>query len=321
MLFSKLESILSSSVLGKLRARLGCSVCLMLAVMSGQKDGLAQDRFLDAEFEVQIERDIVYATGAVRSPEVGEIDLLLDLYRPSGADLPPLSPGFVLIHGGGFTGGSKTSAAMVAFGQAYAERGYVCVSINYRLVGDDPPTEDLAVSPTVPISRALAAARVDAALAVDWMRANAATYGIDPTRIAIGGYSAGAITALGVGYNDPAGPLGADVQVVMSLSGGLYGSESLIGADSPPLIMIHGTADSTVPFSLAEAIEARALSVGLRFEFYALDGVGHGTPSVLETTEVFGITLARRITNYLYAILRLNDFTGLLPVRDWKVFE
>ena len=170
-------------------------------------------QFLDPDFAVVVESDIVYATGAVRIPAVGEIDLVLDLYRPADTNLPPLRPGFVLIHGGGFTGGSKTSGSMVAFGNEYAQRGYVGVSINYRLVGDDPPTEDLARDPTNPQSVAAAAARVDAARAVEWMRANAVTYRIDPDRIAVGGYSAGAITSMGVAFRDT-GVDGADFQAV-----------------------------------------------------------------------------------------------------------
>jgi acetyl esterase/lipase len=261
-------------------------------------------RFLAAEFAVEVERDIVYATGAVRSPTPGEIDLLLDVYRPADANLPPLRPGLVLIHGGGFTGGSKTNTTMVSLGNAFAQRGYVSVSIDYRLVGDDPPTEDLARDPTDPVSVAAAAARVDATRAVEWMRANAAAYGIDPNRIAIGGYSAGAITSMGVAFQDP-GVDGADVQVVLSLSGGLYGQESIIDADDPPLIMIHGRADATVPFSLAEAISAQALAVGLTHEFYPLDGVGHGTPAQLETV-VDDVTLADRIRNFFFDHLELG---------------
>ena len=69
-------------------------------------------RFFDSEFAVEVESDIVYATGTVRSPTVGEIDLLLDVYRPADSNLPPLRPGFILIHGGGFTGGSKTNATI-----------------------------------------------------------------------------------------------------------------------------------------------------------------------------------------------------------------
>lgn len=271
---------------------------------AGPEDQPETIRFLDPEFAVEVDRDIVYSTGAVRRPSVGELDLLLDVYRPANADQPAIRPGLVLIHGGGFTGGSRTNSTMVTLGTTYAERGYVAVSIEYRMVRDDPPTEELSQSPTNPVSVAAAAARVDAARAVEWMRANAASYRIDPNRIAVGGYSAGAITAMSVGFRDP-GIGGAEVQAVLSFSGGLYGAESIIEADDPPLIMIHGTADGVVPFSLAEAIEARALFVGLVHEFYRLDGVGHGSPQQLGAM-IEGITLADRITNFFHAHLRLE---------------
>lgn len=271
---------------------------------AGPEDQPKTIRFLDPEFGVEVDRDIVYSTGAVRRPTVGELDLLLDVYRPANADQPAIRPGLVLIHGGGFTGGSRTNSTMVTLGTTYAERGYVAVSIEYRMVRDDPPTEELSQSPTNPVSVAAAAARVDAARAVEWMRANAASYRIDPDRIAVGGYSAGAITAMSVGFLDP-GIGGAEVQAVLSFSGGLYGAESIIDAGDPPLIMIHGTADGVVPFSLAEAIEARALFVGLVHEFYRLDGVGHGSPQQLGAM-IEGITLADRITNFFHAHLRLE---------------
>ena len=48
---------------------------------------------------------------------------------------------------------------------------------------------------------AIVEAMNDAQTAVRFLRANASTYGIDPSRIAIGGSSAGAITALNVAFN------------------------------------------------------------------------------------------------------------------------
>ena len=280
----------------------GFTVLLMIAACASPPTA-PLERFLDEEFAVTVET-IVYATGAVRSPAVGEIDLLLDVYRPADPNVPPLRPGIILIHGGGFTSGSRTNATMVPLATSYASRGYVSVSIDYRLVGDDPPTEDLTRCPENPVCVASAAARVDASRAVEWMRANAAAYRIDPNRIAIGGYSAGARTAMGVAFRDP-GVDGADVQVVLSLSGGLYGTESLIDAGDPPLIMIHGTNDATVPFRLAEVIETQALSVGLIHEFYWLEGVGHNTPSEMGRV-IEGITLADRITNFFYVHLGLE---------------
>jgi len=284
----------------------GFTVLLMIAACGPPPTG-PLERFLDGEFSVLVERDIVYATGAVRFPAVGEIDLLLDLYRPADPKVPPLRPGFVLIHGGGFTEGIKGRGSAVSLATRYATRGYVSVSIDYRLVGDDPPTEDIARDPTDPVSRVVAAARVDAGRAVEWMRANAAKYRIDPNRIAIGGNSAGAITAMSVAYRFGEDPDvgGADVQVVLSISGGLYGYESIIEAGDPPLIMIHGTADQSVPFSLAEAIETQALSVGLVYESYRVQGVGHASASDLGMV-IDGVTLHDRIAKFFYVHLGLE---------------
>jgi acetyl esterase/lipase len=147
---------------------------------------------------------------------------------------------------------------------------------------------------------------VDAARAVDWVRANAAAYGIDPDRIAIGGHSAGGITSLGVAYRGP-GEDGAEVRAVLAMSGGLYGTESFIEAGDPPLILLHGTADSTVPFTHAQAIVSRATAVGLLHEFYPLEGVGHQLFPELGRV-VNGSSLEHRIADFMYRHL---DLAGL----------
>ena len=66
--------------------------------------------------------------------------LLLDLYMPPDADRRKKKPAFVLIHGGGFTGGDKARhgagpGVEAYFAAALAQRGFVAVSINYRLTG------------------------------------------------------------------------------------------------------------------------------------------------------------------------------------------
>jgi acetyl esterase/lipase len=258
--------------------------------------------FLDEQFAIEIDEGIVYGTGAVRSPTVGDKDLVLDLYRPVGTGVPTLRPAFVVVHAS--FDGSRAQPAEVALATAYARRGYVSVSIDFREPADDPPTEHLAITPSDPVSVAAAAARIDAARAVDWVRANAAVFGIDPNRIAIGGHSAGGITSLGVAYRGP-GEDGAAVQAVLAMAGGLYGTESFIEAGDPPLIMIHGTMDPTVAFTHAEAVVARAESVGLEFEFYPLTGVGHQIYPELGRV-VDGLTLDRRIADFMYRHLELE---------------
>ena len=78
-----------------------------------------------------------------------------------------------------------------------AKKGYVNVSINYRLYG--PGLLGRRRRQPVGCIQAMIDAQHDAQAAVRFLRKNAATYRIDPNRIAIGGTSAGAITALHVG--------------------------------------------------------------------------------------------------------------------------
>ena len=95
----------------------------------------------------------------------------LDIYLPSGNGPFPV---IVAIHGGAFMMGDKASSEMNAQMSAIA-RGYAVVSINYRLSGE-----------------ALWPAQInDAKAAVRFLRANAATYKLDPDNIAAWGGSAG----------------------------------------------------------------------------------------------------------------------------------
>ena len=106
------------------------------------------------------------------------------------------------VHGGSFSGGNKTSPELVDEATTFSEEGYLNVSIDYRL-------ESPGCSGTLSnCADAIREAAADAQTAVTFLRTNAATYGIDPTRIAIGGSSAGAITALNVGYSSSEDPVG-----------------------------------------------------------------------------------------------------------------
>ena len=107
----------------------------------------------------------------------------------------------VWVHGGGFSAGDKSNGADWA--TAFARRGYVAVSIGYRLLATGP------CGGTGPVPEhcytAAYAAQHDAQAAVRWLRKNAAFLGIDPNRIAMSGESAGAVTSLLVGWrsDDP----------------------------------------------------------------------------------------------------------------------
>lgn len=116
--------------------------------------------------------DLVYAT-------VGPAPLELDLYLPAGAPAP--RPTLVFIHGGGWSGGDK--APIPALCVAALNQGFAVASVNYRL------TSQAALF--APESVTFPAQIHDVKGAVRWLRANAATFGLDPTRFASFGTSAG----------------------------------------------------------------------------------------------------------------------------------
>ena len=60
-------------------------------------------------------------------------ELMLDLYEPPESDEREKRPLVIWAHGGGFTGGDKQGENDITFAYAMSQRGYVVLSINYRL--------------------------------------------------------------------------------------------------------------------------------------------------------------------------------------------
>ncbi|MBM4063389.1 MAG: alpha/beta hydrolase, partial [Planctomycetes bacterium] len=99
--------------------------------------------------------------------------LLLDLYQPRG-DTDGSRPAIVVVHGGGFVGGSRGASQMVQLGADLARRGYVARSIDYRLAPSGNPIT----------AQVIEDAGHDCKAAVRWLRANAASLRLDQGRIA-----------------------------------------------------------------------------------------------------------------------------------------
>ena len=118
---------------------------------------------------VEVIRDVPYL------PD-GRNDHTLDIYRPVRSTGP--LPVMIYIHGGGFRILSKDTHWM--FGYGFAQRGWLVFNINYRLAPRHP----------------FPAALEDAAAALQWVVAEASTYGGDIERLALAGESAGANLAL-----------------------------------------------------------------------------------------------------------------------------
>lgn len=275
-----------------------------------------------ATYPFSVESDVVYGQGEVDGGGTFD-DLLLDLYIPDLPDSAPMAL-MLMIHGGGFTGGSKTSGNLVASAEEYARRGWLVASIDYRLLGDDPvpsarvqPLYDVVGGANGPaLLVAIVAAVDDAITALEFLQARD---DVHPPWTTLWGSSAGAITSLLTAYSlDDYGIERPPVAAVIDLWGAFFGIavgppfDDPTGTD-PVLFTVHGTNDSTVPFSQAEAIESWANDAGLPFDYHPIAGAGHGVN--LFTTEASpGVSLYQRSVDWLHETV----FDGLVegPVLD-----
>lgn len=124
----------------------------------------------------------------------------LDLYRPVGLTNYPI---LLFVHGGAWVSGDKSDVAAV--GQTLAANGIGVAAVNYRL------------SPAV-----IHPAHIqDVALAFAWVAEHIADYAGDPTRMIVGGHSAGGhlttLLALDPQYLAAVGPY--EIFGVISFSG------------------------------------------------------------------------------------------------------
>jgi acetyl esterase/lipase len=214
----------------------------------------------------------------------------LDLYVQYARDFKVRRPGVLFIHGGGFTGGDKAEYRSASVSADLARAGYVVVSCNYVLGPKDKP----GVWP-----RNIA----DCREAVRWMRANADALGLDPDRIAVAGGSAGGYLALMVGLSDDkTGPGGdpqakhsakvsavldfygvvnfskhgkGDVPGVAAAEQAAYLPENQCHAQDPAVLILHGTADTTVDIAQSDAMARALRAAKVSHEYVVVAGAPH----------------------------------------------
>jgi hypothetical protein len=157
-------------------------------------------RYLDEVFEdVTITEDVIYGN----APDLPfiflfewntyDIDLDMDIYEPVGDTLTN-RPVIIFIHTGAFFSGHNELDDVVALSISAAKRGYVAVSINYRL--------GLNILSTYSGERAVYRGVQDASASVRFLREFHENFGIDYENIFIWGTSAGSFIGLHLAYAD-----------------------------------------------------------------------------------------------------------------------
>lgn len=197
----------------------------------------------------------------------------LDVYLPDDSEGP--YPVMVYVHGGAFFFGSKEMDDLqpILYG---LDRGYAVVSINYTLI-------DCTVGKDTIEESVFPQALYEAKAAIRWIRANAKIYNFDPDKIAVLGTSAGGQIAglLGTTSYKPEmedlsmgnKEFSSAVQAVIIAAGANHETptwicnkfstkiESHVHDKCPPILIIHGTNDATIPYQSAVQLANRLQAV------------------------------------------------------------
>ena len=289
----------------RLRALLLAALLAAFALFASASAGAAEKRYKDDVFKISAKKDVVYGQGPATTYSEAE-PLKLDLYRPK-RDTVKKRPAIVWVHGGGFCCGDKSSGPAKWLAKDFARKGYVTVSINYRLLletgcsganGIAPECYEAAVEDTH-----------DAQAAVRWLRANAKRLGVDKRRIGIGGESAGAIMSCGVaalssqpGESGNPGPSSA-VQSFVSISGGLPGG-IFVDQNTAPGILFASTEDPVVPYAWSPETRDAIASFGIDAKLVSF------ASNVHVPYDDFEQQIVKQSTNSLYRNLDLANAKG-----------
>jgi len=229
---------------------------------------------LEIPADIPHEEDVSYLEGDRKEKA--------DLYFPMGVPEGRKAPALIVIHGGGFNDGDKRKYRELNFCTNAAKRGYLAMSINYKLRKSQGQV-------TWPQNIQ------DAKEAVRWLRLNAERLKIDPERIgAMGGSAGGNVAAMLTltqpedGFDGAGARTNIPARIVCGID--FYGAVDLmtyhdmkmfaktreeapelyrkgsptsyVREKAPPLLMIHGTGDETVKVEQSQILRSKLEAAG-----------------------------------------------------------
>lgn len=276
-----------------IRSLMLISLTLLIFGHAAHQTGLAQEN------DFIVEEGITYGIG-------DDIELKLDLARPTTGKGP--FPALIFLFGGGYKMGSRTQFHLGMW-QA-AERGYVAVTIDYRLTNVIENGKPKYIFPSQVH---------DVKCAVRWLRTNARKYKIDKNHIGVVGFSSGANLALMLGLTDSSDGLEGEcgkmkyssrVQAVVNLAGGtdmvmhyqlyphVYGPFlggnpdevpnrykaasplTYVSSDDPPVLSICGTIDRVL--QQEELLDDKMKAVGASHTLIVRENAGHSVSALVD---------------------------------------
>lgn len=215
---------------------------------------------------------------------IGDVKLALHIFNPLDHKASDKRPAIVFFFGGGWNGG--TPKQFYPQSEYLASRGMVAICADYRVKSRHKTTPRECVK--------------DGKSALRWIRAHCKELGIDPSKLAAGGGSAGGHVAAATATTDGFNEEGEDLSVsclpnalvlynpVFDNGPTGFGYDRVkeywqqisplhnIDSATPPTIVFLGTKDKLIPVATAENYQSRMREVDARCELRLYHGQEHG---------------------------------------------